>query len=102
MPHGEPTFDARGGRDVRVDQLADGRRATMKIELPLSGETFEAELVADEHGTLCVPQRSAAIGVRTEHSRLDHIVKLGWRIVQASPAEQALLDAHGFGSGPVQ
>jgi hypothetical protein len=26
----------------------------------------------------------------------------GWRIVEASPAEQALLDAHGFGSGRVQ
>ena len=23
----------------------------------------------------------------------------GWRIVRASPAEQALLEAHGFGSG---
>jgi hypothetical protein len=26
----------------------------------------------------------------------------GWRIVHASPEEQALLDAHGFGSGRVQ
>jgi hypothetical protein len=26
----------------------------------------------------------------------------GWRIVSASPEEQALLDAHGFGSGRVQ
>ena len=26
----------------------------------------------------------------------------GWRIVRASPEEQALLEAHGFGSGKVQ
>jgi hypothetical protein len=26
----------------------------------------------------------------------------GWRIVHVSPEEQALLDAHGFGSGRLQ
>jgi hypothetical protein len=26
----------------------------------------------------------------------------GWRIVKTTPAEQALLEAHGFGSGRVQ
>jgi len=30
------------------------------------------------------------------------VLKIGWRIVAASPEEQALLDAHGFGSGRVQ
>ena len=69
IPDGEPTSIAEGGRDVRVDQPADGRRAMLTIELPLGDETCEAELVADEHGTLWVAQRSAAIGVRTEHSR---------------------------------
>jgi hypothetical protein len=27
------------------------------------------------------------------------VLKIGWRIVRASPEDQALLDAHGFGSG---
>jgi hypothetical protein len=26
----------------------------------------------------------------------------GWRILRASPEEQALLEAHGFGSGMIQ
>jgi hypothetical protein len=26
------------------------------------------------------------------------VLKIGWRIVRASPEEQALLDEHGFGS----
>jgi hypothetical protein len=30
------------------------------------------------------------------------VLKIGWRIVDASREEQALLDAHGFGSRSVQ
>jgi hypothetical protein len=30
------------------------------------------------------------------------VLGFGWSIVGASPAERALLDAHGFGSGRVQ
>ena len=33
---------------------------------------------------------------------VEDVLKIGWRIVQASPEEQALLNAHGFGSGRVQ
>jgi hypothetical protein len=33
---------------------------------------------------------------------LEDVLKIGWRIVSASPEEQALLDAHGFGSRRVQ
>jgi hypothetical protein len=30
------------------------------------------------------------------------VLKIGWRIVRASPEEQALLEAHGFGPRRVQ
>jgi hypothetical protein len=33
---------------------------------------------------------------------LTAVLKIGWRIVRASPEEQALLEAHGFGSGRIQ
>jgi hypothetical protein len=33
---------------------------------------------------------------------LSAALKTGWRIVNASPEEQALLDGHGFGSGAIQ
>jgi hypothetical protein len=33
---------------------------------------------------------------------LSAALKTGWRIVHASPEEQALLEVHGFGSGRVQ
>jgi hypothetical protein len=33
---------------------------------------------------------------------LSAVLTIGWRIASASPEEQALLDAHGFGSGRVQ
>ena len=50
----------------------------------------------DEHG---VVWRTDAEGVRYQ---LAVVFQGGWRIVSASPEEQALLDAHGFGSGRVQ
>jgi hypothetical protein len=30
------------------------------------------------------------------------VLKIGWRIVRASPEEQAQLEAHGFASGRLQ
>ena len=70
----------------------------MMIALPLSGETFEAELVEDQHGALWVAEPSATTGLRIGHQSLEAVLKLGWRIQRASPEEQAQLDAHGFGS----
>jgi hypothetical protein len=70
----------------------------MTIELPLSGETFEAELVQDEHGVLWVAEPSAAAGVRLGHQSLEAVLKIGWRILRLSPEEQQQLDAHGFQS----
>jgi hypothetical protein len=73
----------------------------MTIELPLSGETFEAELKEDDD-VLSLHERNRLSDDRMEFYLLEDVLKLGWRIVSASPEEQALLDAHGFGSRRVQ
>jgi hypothetical protein len=71
----------------------------MTIGLPLSAETFEAEIEADESGVLMLYADAAR---STRRSTRAAVLRIGWRIVSASPAEQALLEAHGFGSGRVQ
>jgi hypothetical protein len=73
----------------------------MTIELPLSGETFEAELKEDDD-VLSLHERNRVSDERMEFYLLEDVLKIGWRIVSASPEEQALLDAHGFGSRRVQ
>jgi hypothetical protein len=63
------------------------------------GWTLEAQLVA-EHGVLMLYEPS-----RAKHRAFDAlaaVLRLGWRVVSASPEEQAMLDAHGFGRGWVQ
>jgi hypothetical protein len=74
----------------------------MTIQLPLSDETFEAELVQDELGVLWVAERAAVAGVVMDYRRLAQVIDIGWRIVSAKPHEQALLDAHGFGTERLQ
>jgi hypothetical protein len=62
--------------------------------VPLSGDTFEAELEAEE-----------SVLMLYEPSRAKHltfyplaaVLKIGWRIVRASPEEQALLGTTGSG-----
>jgi hypothetical protein len=73
----------------------------MTIELPLSGETFEAELKEDDD-VLSLHERNRVSDERMEFYLLEDVLKIGWRIVSASPEEQALLEAHGFGSGRLQ
>jgi hypothetical protein len=72
------------------------------IELPLSGETFEAEPKEDDSGVLSLHERNRVSDERMEFYLLEDVLKIGWRIVSASPEEQALLEAHGFGSGRLQ
>jgi hypothetical protein len=74
----------------------------MTIELPLSGETFEAELKEDDGGVLWLHELNTVGADRMGFYLLADVLKLAWRIVSASPEEQAMLDAHGFGSGRVQ
>jgi len=58
-------------------------------------ETFQRQLVQDEHGVLWL--RDATGG----RYQLAVVLQGGWRIVESTPAERALLEAHGFGSGLV-
>jgi hypothetical protein len=55
------------------------------IELPLSGETFEAELKEDDGGVLSLHERNRVSDERMEFYLLEDMLKIGWRIVQASP-----------------
>jgi hypothetical protein len=74
----------------------------MTIELPLSGETFDAALKEDDGGVLWLHEPNRVSDEGMGFYLLADVLKIGWRIVAASPDEQALLDAHGFGSGRVQ
>jgi hypothetical protein len=74
----------------------------MTIGLPLSGETFEAELKEDDGGVLWLHELNRVSDERMGFYVLADVLKIGWRIVAASPEEHALLDAHGFGRGWVQ
>jgi hypothetical protein len=72
------------------------------IAVSANGPRFEAQLDEDEHGKLCLYQLGGTAGKRLVSWGLATILAFGWRIVRASPAEQALLDVHGFGSGRVE
>jgi hypothetical protein len=71
------------------------------ISLPATGETSEAQLEEDEFHILWLVHRNPRNSGRVQ-ILLSAALQNGWRIVSASPEEQALLDAHGFGSGRVQ
>ena len=74
----------------------------MTIELPLSGETFEAELKEDAGGVLWPHGPNSVSGEPMGFYLLADVLKTGRRIVAASPEEQTILDVHGFGRGWVQ
>jgi hypothetical protein len=71
------------------------------IAAPLSGETFEAQLEEDTFHMLWLIHRNRRNSGRVQ-ILLSAAFQNGWRIASASPEEQALLDAHGFGSGRLQ
>jgi len=72
------------------------------IVVAASGQQLEAQLEEDAQGNLCLYQLSRTTGEALVCWGLATVLKLGWRIVGMSPAEQAQLDAHGFGRGWVQ
>ena len=71
----------------------------MTIYIPVNGHMIEAELEADLHGSVWIHEFRAATGERIVSWDLVAVLKLGWRIVDASPDEQAVLETHGFWSG---
>src|SRR5918994_127431 len=79
-----------------------GRETLWRCRSLHGGAPFDAALVEDEFHMLWLHQlncRGTRIGIRV---LLSAALKIGWRIASASPEEQALLEAHGFGSGRVQ
>ena len=74
----------------------------MTIVVAASGQTLDAQLEEDAQGNLCLYQLSRSTGEALVCWGLATVLRLGWRIVWASPTEQAQLDAHGFGRGWVQ
>jgi hypothetical protein len=72
------------------------------ILVTANGQSLDAQLEQDAQGNLCLYQLSRTTGEALVCWSLAAVLKLGWRIVWASPAEQAQLDAHGFGRGWIQ
>jgi hypothetical protein len=71
------------------------------ISLRATGETSEPQLEEDEFHMLWLVHRNRRNSGRVQ-ILLSAALQNGWRIVRASPEEQALLEAHGFGSRRVQ
>jgi hypothetical protein len=69
------------------------------IQIPDGGPPFEAALVEDEFHMVWLQRDEQPPAAYGFGGLLSAALKIGWRIVRASPEEQALLDAHGFGSG---
>ena len=66
------------------------------------GDNFEAQLEEDEWHMLWLNSPKRVTGKHQGRYLLTAVLKIGWRIVESTPAERALLEAHGFGSGRVQ
>src|SRR4051794_9984747 len=97
----------QSGSTFKVPRLARARRPALAgpavtIAGPTSGGwTFEAQLEEDEWHMLWLNSPNSVAGKHQGRYLLSAVFKIGSRIVSASPGEQAMLDAHGLGSGRV-
>jgi hypothetical protein len=72
----------------------------MTIAVPTSGGwTLEAQLEEDEHGMLWLIWPNRAPGEWHGRHLLTAALKVGWRILESTPEERALLEAHGSQAG---
>jgi hypothetical protein len=71
------------------------------IAAPRSGETFGAPLEEDTFHMLWLVHRNQRNSGRVQ-ILLSAALQTGWRIVESTPKERELLEAHGFASGRVQ
>jgi hypothetical protein len=83
----------------RISRFHMGTAVT--IAIPDGGTPFDAELVEDEFTMLWLHHANSR-GRRMGKYLLSAVLTIGWRVVRASPKEQALLEAHGFGSRRIQ
>jgi hypothetical protein len=68
----------------------------MTIEIPRTNERVEMRLSEDDCGVLYLQHSPSGMAIYSLRAMLD----LGWQIVNSTPAERALLDAHGLGIAP--
>ena len=69
----------------------------MTLSVPTSGGwTFQATPEEDEFHMLWLNSPNRITGKRQGRYLLTAVLTLGWRIVDSTPAERALLEAHGF------
>ena len=65
----------------------------MVILIPATSERLSVRLVEEPFGPLCLatgrPKRIAYV--------LKPVLDIGWRIVETTPEERALLESHGLG-----
>ena len=66
----------------------------MIIEISSTGERAEAHIVEDDD--LAAPLAVTFTGTVSVRYRLAWMVQGGWRVVEASPRERAVLAAHGI------
>jgi hypothetical protein len=68
----------------------------MVILIPATNERLPVRLVEEPFGPLCLtmghPERIAYV--------LKPVLDIGWRIIDSTPDERALLDAHGVNIAP--
>jgi hypothetical protein len=64
----------------------------MTLEIPATGERLEARLVEDRFQPLAL-----AIGkTRRVSYVLENVLSIGWRIVECTPGERAIVESHGI------
>jgi hypothetical protein len=86
-------FGGRGGNDAQPNR----GWAAVTIAVPTSGGwTFKATLEEDEHHMLWLNHPNTVSGKRQGRYLLNAVLKIGWRIVESTPEERVLLEAHGL------
>ena len=68
----------------------------MVIEVPRTGERFNGRLVEEPFGPLCLKEGRSCLSGYVLKTVLD----IGWRVVESTPDEQALMESHGLGIAP--
>jgi len=92
-------FEANGRQNARSGGSASG---SVRASIAAPGWTSDAQLDQDEFNMLWLNTPNLVTGKRQGRYLLSAVLKIGWGIVKASPEEQAMLEAHGFGSRRVQ
>ncbi len=64
----------------------------MIIEVPRTGERIDARLVEERFGPLCLKVGRCELIAYV----LQPVLDIGWRIIESTPEERALMGSHGL------